>query len=82
VCGRVTNSSKIYGIGLRINHHNLTTSKRKERKMSFTRSMKYGNAIVKRKLKQKVTSERLETAGFFFVVATTIFVMNLALLNM
>jgi hypothetical protein len=52
------------------------------KKMSFTRSMKYGNAIVKRKLKQKVTPERLETVGFFFVFATTIFVMNLALLNM
>jgi hypothetical protein len=49
--------------------------------MSFTRSMKYSNAVVKRKIKQKVTSERLEVAGFVFVAMTALFVMNLALLN-
>jgi hypothetical protein len=47
--------------------------------MSFTRSMKYGNTIVKRKLKQKVTSERLEVFGFVFVAAVTLIVMNIAL---
>ena len=50
--------------------------------MSFTRSMKYGNAVVKRKLKKSVSSECVEVFGFLFVSAVTLFVMNIALTSM
>ena len=47
--------------------------------MSFTRRMKYGNIMATRKLKKKVTSEKVEVFGFLFLAAVTLCVMNIAL---
>lgn len=41
--------------------------------------MKYGNVMATRKIKQKVTPERVEVLGFLFIAAVTAFVMNIAL---
>jgi hypothetical protein len=50
--------------------------------MSFTRRMKYGNVMATRKIKQKVTPERLEVFGFLFIAAISLFAMNVALMSL
>lgn len=50
--------------------------------MSFTRRLKYGNVVAARKLKQKVTSEKVELFGFLSLSVVALLVMNVALSGM
>jgi hypothetical protein len=50
--------------------------------MSFTRRMKYNQIITTRKLKNSVSSERLEVAGFLFIAVISLFAMNVALMGL
>lgn len=50
--------------------------------MSFKRRVKYGNVVAKRKLKQKITSERVENMSYIMFVIVSLFAMKVALLSM
>jgi len=50
--------------------------------MSFTRRLKYSNVTMARKLRRKLSSERVEMFGFLTVSVLALLVMNVALSSM